>query len=72
MNSSFEQGENVTSSLNGDDKRNPNAKGQMTNKAQMSKPKWQTNSKIQMINKVQMSKFKGHTAGPGAGGTLRD
>jgi hypothetical protein len=39
MNSSFQQGENVASSPNGDDKRNPNAKGQMTNKAQMSKPK---------------------------------
>jgi hypothetical protein len=39
MNSLFQQGEIVTSSTIGDDKRNPNAKGQMTNKAQMSKPK---------------------------------
>jgi len=37
MNSLFEQGENVAFSANGDDKRNPNAKAQMTNKAQMPK-----------------------------------
>jgi len=37
MNSSFEQGENVAFSANGDDRRNPNAKGQSSNKVQMSK-----------------------------------
>jgi len=37
MNSSFEQGENDAFSANGDDKRNPNAKAQMANKAQMPK-----------------------------------
>jgi len=42
MNSLFEQGENVTSSTNGDDKRNPNAKGQSSNKVQMSKFKGHT------------------------------
>jgi hypothetical protein len=42
MNSLFEQGENVASSPNGDDKRNPNAKGQSSNKVQMSKFKGHT------------------------------
>jgi hypothetical protein len=37
MNSLFEQGKNVTFSANGGNKRNPNTKAQMTNKAQMPK-----------------------------------
>jgi phage terminase small subunit len=37
MNSLFEQGEIVTSSPSGDDKRNPNAKIQMTIEIQMLK-----------------------------------
>jgi hypothetical protein len=41
MNSLFEQGENVAFSSNGDDKRNPNAKGQMSNKVQNPKSKWE-------------------------------
>jgi hypothetical protein len=42
MNSLFQQGEIVACSPNGDDKRNPNAKGQSSNKVQMSKFKGHT------------------------------
>jgi len=42
MDSSFEQGENVAFPPNGDDRRNPNAKGQSSNKVQMSKFKGHT------------------------------
>jgi len=56
MNSSFKQGENVAFSANGDDKRNPNARGQRTNKCQSPNDKSMTRFKTQMIHPVVIAR----------------